>query len=337
MSLGMKRTARQLTELTLLSAAMLFLAGCFSMSAVPPPAGLAQAERPNGHDSAHLDTAAKSEIESDWGSDGAFILLHPKVNGHDVGWFILDSGASGCTITADAATRAGLPAIGSTRLQGETRTTVFRCESLGVGPLTLTGLHMTGLNMSRSSQAFGRPVAGILGRNVFASAVVELDGPGRAVRLHDAQVENNRSELLSVPVEMRRGLPNIRCAYADIGEGLFVVDTGADATVHFLGLAVERYGLTKAAGVTITGAKSQITFGSMRRIDEGSVDDFRIGGRQFGPRVATFARPGDAPSKLLPDVDGLVGMGLMREFRLFVDEPHGCIRFAARPTVGSAG
>ena len=55
-----------------------------------------------------------------------------------------------------------------------------------------------------------------------------------------------------------------------------MIDTGADATVHFFGSAVERHRLTEAAGVTITGGKTQITFGSVGRIKEGTVEDFRI-------------------------------------------------------------
>lgn len=308
------------------------LPGCFSMSAVPPPPGLTEAERPDGHVAARFDTAASAETESDWGKNATFILLHPMINGHDVGWFIFDTGASGCAITSVAAAKAGLPATGTTRLQGETRTTVYHADTLRVGPLTLAGLNMTGLNMSRSSGAFGREVVGILGRNVCTSAIVELDGPGRVVRLH-APGDSNATAQAWIPVEMRRNLPHVRCDYAGAGSGLFVIDTGADATVHFLGSAVERHALTQAGGVRITGGRTQITFGSVGRIKEGTVQDFRIGPRQYGPLTATFATPGDSPSNVLPDVDGLIGLGLMREFTVFLDEAHGRVSFIAATVV----
>lgn len=308
-------------------AAWPMLSGCFAMSAVPPAEGLMQVERPDGHDATRFDTAASAEAESDWGQSANFILLHPTINGCDVGWFIFDTGASGCTITADAAARAGLSAIGTTKIQGTTSTTVYGCDSLTVGPLTLTGLRMTGLNMGRSSGAFGRSVVGILGRNVCSSAIVELDGPGRAVRLHDPEGDSESGALASVPVEMHMNLPHVRGAYLGVGDGLFLIDTGADATVHFFASALERHGLAQAKGVTMTGGKLQSTFGSVARIDTGSVDSFRIGGQQFGPLAATFARPGDAPSKTLPDADGLIGVGLMRMCTVFLDEPHGRVSF----------
>jgi len=217
--------------------------------------------------------------------------------------------------------------LGTTRLQGETSITVYRANTLRVGPLTLAGLNLTDLNMRRSSGAFGRPVVGILGRNVCSGAIVEIDGPGRAVRLHDPEGDSDIGALASVPDEMHTNLPQVRCAYPGVADGLFVIDTGADATVHFFASAVARHGLAQAKGVTITGCKHHITFGSLSRIDADSVDSFRIGGHLFGAPAATFARPGDAPSKTLPGADGLIGMGLMWACTVFLDETHGRVSF----------
>jgi len=301
------------------AAPALMLAGCFSMSAVTPPSGLEPAATPAAHAAAKFDRAVSTQIDSDWGEDGLFLLVHPRVNGQDLGWFILDSGASGCTLTEDAARRASLRVVGSTRIQGAIPTTVYLSESLALGPLTLTGLHFTGLNMRNTSMAFGRDVVGILGRNVFSSAIVELDGPARVIRLHDPAAAPSTSGQ-AVWIDLDRGLPLVTCTFAFGATGPFIVDTGADASVHFYEHAVARHALLEHAGTKISGATTQITLGSMRRVDEGEISQFSIGDASFGATVATFARPGDGTSEAQPHVDGLVGMGLMRLHHLWFDE-----------------
>lgn len=305
------------------------------MSAVTPPPGLAAIEGAARHESARVDASKSPEVPSDWGTKGEFILVRPLLNGRDVGWFIFDTGASGCTITAEAAAKAGLPAIGTTRIQGQFDTVVYRCDSLQVGPMTLEGLNMAGLDMHHSSMAFGHQVAGILGRNVCSSAIVELDGPAREVRLIDpdtpppiADVASSSKGAVWIPIEMQRGLPWLRCTYGSGAVGLFVLDTGANATVHFLGSAVERHQLTHASGVTLNGRRRQITFGATTPIDVGTIDSFMIGGRQFGPLAAAFAEPGDAPSRVLSEGDGMIGMGFMKHFVVTLDEPRERVSFA---------
>ncbi len=314
-----------------LAMACLLLGGCFSMSAVPPAPGLQPLHAPQEHASVTLDPDADTMVESDWGNKGRFVLVHPLVNGRDVGWFILDSGASGCTITGDAAHSAGLEAIGAARLQGEALTTVFRCESLRLGALTLAGLNMTGLNMSRSSNAFGRRIAGILGRNVFAGTLVELDGPGRRVRLLSPDANEPASGEVRHAIEQHHGLDYVRCRYAGGAPGLFVLDTGADACVHFFEQADTKTGIRSAPGTRITGHKTQVTFGSTGRIDTGFVAPFAIGEQPFGEVEASFAGEGDGPSKRLPDADGMIGMGLIQQHIVRINEARGWVSFMANP------
>lgn len=341
MRLRPRPTCVLLARAAAIALSTMLLVGCFSMSPVPPHAGLRPIESPDAHAAARFDGRAPREIESDWGPEGTFVLVHPILNGRDVGWFLFDTGASGCTITAVAAAAAGLPAIGSTLLQGTEPSTLYDCDSLTLGPLTLTGLHMTGLNFHHASGAFGRPVVGILGRNVCASSVVELDGPRRSVRLHDPDGVRLADERLAVAVTLRYGVPFLRATFpaaSDSGrrDGLFLLDTGADVAVHFVAAAVESAGLAHAPGVRITGGGHQRTFGSLARVDTGSIDVFEVGAQQFGPLAVTFARSGDLEARALRDADGLIGMGLLRTCTVFLDEPHGRITFVRESAIRSA-
>lgn len=317
------------------------------MSAVPPTADLQPVKDPTLHERVRFDVRVPALVDSDWGRLGSFILVHPKVNGRDIGWFILDSGASGCTITGDAARRAGAVEIGTTLIQASAATTVYRCDSLELGPMRFEGLHITGLDMERSMQVFGHPIAGILGRNVFESAIVVLNGPTRSVHFFDPAAPNamERAETMArvsspgfragmdagaiewIPLALRRELPHVPVRFDGENEASFILDTGADATIHFFDDTVERHALLESQGVRITGTKTQVTFGQRASISDGVIEDLRLGAAQVGPCSASFARPGDGVSKHLSESAGLVGMGIMREFVVVVDEPGSRVAF----------
>lgn len=305
------------------------LAGCLSLNADAPRRDLPSIPHPNSHAASSLDASASPEVPSDWGEEGDFILLHPTLNSKDVGWFIFDTGATGCTITAAAAEAAGLMPIGRTNLQGDTPTTVFRCSTLRLGPLTLTDLNMSGLNLHQASAAFGRNVVGIIGQNICSSAVIEIDGPSRRLRLYDPSQAPATDAARWHPVEMRNGLPHTRCEYAGAAAGDFLIDTGANAGIHFFHPAVNRSDLLNNPSVQLAGSKSQITFGSLKRVDAGTLADFRIAGRQFATVPATFARSDDPTAHRFPEDDGLIGMALLCRSVFLLDFTHSRLAISA--------
>ncbi|MBL9149840.1 MAG: retropepsin-like domain-containing protein [Phycisphaerae bacterium] len=308
----------------------LLLVGCFALRPVPPAPDLALVPNAATHASSAFDRSLPNEIASEWGRRGAFILVHPWLNGRDVGWFILDTGASGSTISADAAAAAGLAAIGKTVIAGPTtaaaspiESTVYRCDALRLGPLTLQGLSMTGLDVEHASGTFGRPIAGILGQNVFTSAIVELDGPARAVRLHAVDDVHPLDGATIVPIEMRRGLPHVRASFSQVRDALFLLDTGANVGVHVAAEAVERDALQEARGITIDGGQELLTFGSSERVDAGTIESFRIGTLECGPLRATFGRPRGTERRRDTGVDGRIGMGVLVRHVVVFDVPNG--------------
>jgi hypothetical protein len=113
------------------------------------------------------------------------LLVRPLVNGQDLGWFILDTGASGLTITPGAAERIGLAAVASTTIQGQLPTTVYQAQSLEIGQLTLLNPRFAGLDMPWSKIYFGERVQGICGWDVFAHSIVEIDMREHRVSIHE--------------------------------------------------------------------------------------------------------------------------------------------------------
>ncbi len=312
-----------------LVAASAAVGGCFSLSAVPPADGLPAMDEAGMRCTTSFLASAGPEVESEWKEKA--ILIHPLLDGHDVGWFILDTGASGWTITSKAAKEAGLPAVGWSGMQGRDRTTVYRCGRVQVGDLALDALPLAGLELRHASAAFGRDIAGVCGRELFLAAIVELDGPGRRVRLLDPATFRSGRPLDWQPLTFDRNLPHLTCRYADT-EGSFLLDTGCDQAVFVSGPAADQHDLRRYA----TGEhKTLVMYGLRRTVDVAVLPSFAIDGREFGPVPAVLGPPDDAARSVLPGADGVVGLPLFGNSILYLD--LGRSRVAIEPRSGADG
>ena len=215
---------------------------------------------------------------------------------------------------------------------------------------------LTGLNLKGARPAFGRDLAGILGQEICQTAVVEIDAARRSIRLHDPNGEEHAwltslstdSESVRwAPIEMHNGLPHVRCRYGgahdthtDAGgeattaaEGLFVIDTGSDGSVHFFGPAVARHDLLNSSGVRITGRRTRMCYTYRERVPVGTIASFRIGGMEIGPvEDVTFGDADDGAAGLLPHADGIIGVELLKRFVLVLDQPRGRLALLERPS-----
>lgn len=316
-----------------LAAALCLLhVGCYSMAPVAPGPDAPLLENPSAEQEAVFDRGAPAVVVSDFGRGGSFVLVRATLNVHHEGWFLLDSGASGCTITPEAAATAGLRTAGAAMLQGTMRTTVYEADTLGVGPLTLRGVRISGLSMHGAARAFGKPIEGILGRNVFANAVVEMDVPRRSVRLlppgSDAAVQPEAW----TPLEIRRGLPHVRASFGPVAagglaEGWFMLDTGADDGVHFTAECAAAHRLRESPGLAVRGSLQLQDIERRQRVDTAVLSRLVLGGVEVHDRPATLGRvQSDAPG-VLRDADGRLGMLAFQDTRIVIDMPGGRAAF----------
>ena len=299
------------------------------MSAVPPRDDLPSVGAMDMQSSAHVDASRGAEVASAWAAN--CVLVRPLLNGKDVGWFILDSGASGWTIDSRAAASAGLEQIGRVTIGGPRvgqAAAVYTCATVTLGPLVLDGLELTGLDMHNTAWSFGREVVGIAGREAFASVAIELDGRSKQIRMMSEASEI--AEAAWHDIELRNNLPCVRCRYAKDAEGLFMLDTGCNVAVHVFGRAVTEHDLL-ADPSRIRGSRTQTNFGSSEKVSLGSLDHFAVGAEELGPlHEVTFAQPGDALplwSSIMHEADGLIGLALAERFVIVLDLPHSRVAF----------
>jgi predicted aspartyl protease len=199
---------------------------------------------------ASFDAAAPASLEIKV-APTQHLMVRGVVNGHDVGWFIFDSGAGANVLSTTAAEAVGADAIGSTSVLGvggSVEGTVYRVESLTVGPLTLDDPLMIGVDLSPYEPHLGVKLGGIIGYGLLAHAVVtyEFDGPTIKLthpathKLEGASWEDlllyNRTSHVEAEFEGHRGV--------------FLLDTGAaNASVGIYAPATERLGLLTSRDV----------------------------------------------------------------------------------------
>lgn len=257
------------------------------------------------------------------------LLVHPSVDGQDLGWFIFDSGAGTNCISngvAESLAEGPFGEIGARGIGGTVPASFWRAEELRLGPLVLEAPIFLGLDLAFLEPHFGVPVGGILGFELLSRCVVELDMDAAAISLHDP-----RSYALPEPGRWEEVLvygrhPCVRASFEG-REGLFKLDTGAandTVTLHYQ--VVRDLDLT-AGRETSAGTAGGVGGSVGTRI--GELASFRLGGHEFSAIQAGFTLE-DKGAFSDDYVWGNVGGKLLEPFRLVFDYPGGRVGFVPR-------
>ncbi|MCI0587988.1 MAG: aspartyl protease family protein [Planctomycetes bacterium] len=282
---------------------------------------------------ASFDPSVPAAIETRRSPTG-LLLVHPRVGGRDLGWFILDTGAAIEVISKPAADAAGMPSLGRTFTAGAgaavTPTVLREGGRLDLGPFSLERVLYTEMDLSPFEAELGLSVAGILGYGVLARSVVAVDLAAPRVEIHDperfAEEGLEWRDLL-----LYGGHPHVRAKFEG-NEGLFRIDTGAgEVHVFFHAPTVARSKLLE--GRTLRSAQAAGA-GGIFDIRLGTVSSFELGGRAFGETSAFFALPGSGTLDD-PFTEGTIGAPLLAHFRTVFDYRRARVAFAPEPGTGN--
>jgi predicted aspartyl protease len=277
---------------------------------------------------ARFDPAVAPLIESMRVKTG-HVLVHPRLSGKDVGWFILDTGAGALCLAPEVGEKLGLAVLGSVTADGvggNVPAPLRRGGELVVGPATLSQPTWVELDLKFLEPHFGVPVAGILGYDFFARAVVAVDYATPRVEVYapGAYPLPQGEEWERLVLDNR--LPCVEATFEGDRSGIFRIDTGATGTVTFNAGAVERLGLLvgrETKPVQVGGV------GGTRTIRAGELAWFELAGHRRSPLEAAF-EPEPGPQDLSAHVAGTLGGGLLTPFTLVLDLPARRIAFVPR-------
>jgi hypothetical protein len=253
------------------------------------------------------------------------LLVHPLVDGRDLGWFIFDSGA-GTSCISKAVTdglRGPLGEILATGIGGSVPAHFWRAEELRIGPLSLANPTFMELDLAFLEQHFGVPVGGILGYELFARCVVAVDMSASRVALHDPAKYALPAAGRWTPTQIFGRRPCVTAQFEG-RDGVFLIDTGAaQDTVTFHYQVVADLAMLDGRDTT-AGAAGGV--GGVVATRVGELSSFRLGGRTFENLRASFVLE-DRGAFANDYLSGNIGGVLLEPFELVFDYPNGRLGF----------
>lgn len=266
-----------------------------------------------------FDPAMPAEVKVERLRSG-HLVIPALVDGKDLGWFILDSGAGGMVIDKLTAQQAGLEVFGEIPVVGIGGIVPGRFrqgKSFQVGPVTWQDPIYVEVDLSAVSMALGRKIVGICGAPLFKRTVVEIEATEPRLTLHDPEKYKLEGGTW-LPLTLKGNLPCVKARFEGDREALFRVDTGAGGTVTFHTPAVATWKLLdgRATQSSLSGG-----VGGMQQERAGLLDWFELAGHRFDKPRVTFsqAKTGAFADEYLA---GNIGAGFLTNFKLVFDYPH---------------
>ena len=268
---------------------------------------------PNDH---QYDFSISSAVETKRAESG-HVLVHPKLNGKDVGWFILDSGAESMVIDPSVADSLHLPKVGKEAVVGVGGSVQepFRTADLfTLGPATMKGITFIEIDLHQLSEIFKVKISGIVGFDFFRRYIVRLDLSKPSVLVDDVDSfrlpSGNWTKML-----FSSGNPAVQATFEGDHQAWFRLDTGANGSVTFHSPTVESLHLLENRD---TSSANMAGVGGVTDARVGKLSWFELGGKRFEKVEATFslAKTGAFADRYLA---GNIGQDLMEPFTVVFD------------------
>lgn len=270
------------------------------------------------------------------------VLVRPKINGEEPGWFIFDTGAGVCVISTPKVEELHLRAAGeipAVGVGGAEGAKLYRADVLALGPMTLHDHPLMATDLSMLKAYLGDEIAGVIGYGVLSRCVGEItigskEEPARVAlfdpgsfdleREHGARIKSGAAWS---KLKLVRRIPAVAGKVED-HDAWFRLDTGANGFVTMHAGAVEKWNLLEGRDVT------DIKLGGVGGFVKGKAGTLRsieVGGMRHENVKASFAleKKGSFGND---EMDGNLGAEMIRPFVLVLDYQHERAAFLRRET-----
>jgi predicted aspartyl protease len=177
--------------------------------------------------------------------DHTSVIIQVKVNGKGPFNMVLDTGSDVATIDLATAKELGLnlkPTGQQATGGGSEKSQIFLTQipQVEIGGLASKNVVAVAVDLSKSSQALGKPLHGVLGYSVLKTRIVQFDYPKRVIRFYssspypklDPTANNERRVVL--PFRLGDDSPIIDDVYVNGKKIKAVIDTGGGGTYFAL-------------------------------------------------------------------------------------------------------
>ncbi len=264
-----------------------------------------------------FDPAIPAELEVRRAPTG-HLLVHPLLDGQDVGWFIFDTGAGVHCLTPEAGSKLGLKEFGRITVGGaggHTHSGFYDASTLALGPFTTAAPQFVSLDLGPIASVMGVEIAGVIGFDLFSRAVVVIDMDAGTIALHDPSRYTLPHGAKWEELLLSGRHPCVHARFEG-HEGVFKLDTGAAGTSLIIHeSAVDRLNLL--AGRETHPARLG-GVGGFVNAQAGTLEFFELAGKRFDRCAANFQteRKGAGGD---PYTTGNIGGLIIGAFTLILD------------------
>lgn len=234
---------------------------------------------------------------------------------------VVDSGAQYSVIDAGLATELELPPASPIPMlafgvSGEPTVTRSVKLDLDLGALRLGGLRAATLDLHALSRLTRRPFSMLIGRDLLKSVVAEIDFPAAHVAFHDTEGWAPRFDDRAVTARSAGGAIMASVEVEDAPAFEALVDTGATSPLALSESAARAAGLLD--GRPVRRGRS-VTLGGVSQDRVVRAETLRFAGHVMrGVDIQVYA-----PSMKGPVPRGLLGLGVLKRFRVTLDHGGG--------------
>ena len=145
--------------------------------------------RPGDHrpDDTAFDPEAPADVPLKRAMTG-HVLVRPKIDGHDIGWFIFDTGAAGNVIDPKAMAKLKLEPLGTAAVTSVSRQRTeldHSGTSIALGPMTVAKPFFVTMELDYIREGMGEDVFGIIGHDILSRCVAEITVADDSIKLFD--------------------------------------------------------------------------------------------------------------------------------------------------------
>ncbi len=244
------------------------------------------------------------------------LLVRPKIDGREAGWFIFDTGAGICVVTTSDVESLGLTRVGeidATGGGGGQKAPVYRARSLQIGPMRLADHPLMAVDLAFLDQHLGERVSGVIGFGVLSQCIAAIELSTPSIALYDPAAFTLKAGAWT-PLDLSDRVPVMPATFEG-HEGLFMLDTGDHTHITFHEPAVQKWNLLD--GRTLTDQKLG-GVGGFVAAKAGRIDRLDFGGVTLRDVPASFAIEARGTHAQTAR-SGRIGAGVLGQFEMIVD------------------
>ncbi|MCI0415312.1 retropepsin-like domain-containing protein, partial [bacterium] len=263
-----------------------------------------------------FDPAKPATVESSFVGK-THIMVRALVNGQDVGWFILDSGAGAMVIDkvlADSLHLERLSRGSASGVGGTFESSARAVDRFEIGPMTMRNVRFGDYDFSSFNRGPGPRIAGTIGTPIFRRGVVAMNWKGPTLEIYDRArftLEKGAWQRLRFSSDN----PAVLARVAGTPESWYRLDSGAAGFLTLHTPFVEKWKLLEGRE---TKESSSTGMGGTVTARTGTIEWFEFGSRRFNNPTVVFSTA-TIGTFTDPYLAGNIGIDVLKSFTVVFD------------------